>query len=175
MQLIKPQKRIRMFTIRKARIDDCGLINQMAGEVFPATYQEILSPGQLDYMMDWMYSPENIRKQMEEEGHVYFIAYEGDELWLCLRTATGRECIPSAENLCLPHFQGAHCGSFLFREAVRYIKEVHPEPCLMELNVNRNNKALLFYERMGMRKLREGDFPIGNGYYMNDYIMGLDI
>lgn len=68
-----------MFTIRKARIDDCGLINQMAGEVFPATYQEILSPGQLDYMMDWMYSPENIRKQMEEEGHVYFIAYEGDE------------------------------------------------------------------------------------------------
>ena len=41
-----------MFTIRKARIDDCGLINQMAGEVFPATYQEILSPGQLDYMMD---------------------------------------------------------------------------------------------------------------------------
>ena len=29
--------------------------------------------------------------------------------------------------------------------------------------------------RMGMRKLREGDFPIGNGYYMNDYIMGLDI
>ena len=132
-----------MFTIRKARIDDCGLINQMAGEVFPATYQEILSPGQLDYMMDWMYSPENIRKQMEEEGHVYF--------------------------------QGAHCGSFLFREAVRYIKEVHPEPCLMELNVNRNNKALLFYERMGMRKLREGDFPIGNGYYMNDYIMRLEL
>ena len=40
----------------------------MAGEVFPATYKEILSPEQLDYMMDWMYAPENIRKQMEEEG-----------------------------------------------------------------------------------------------------------
>ena len=36
-------------------------------------------------------------------------------------------------------------------------------------------RALHFYERMGMRKLREGDFPIGDGYYMNDYIMGLDI
>ena len=41
----------------------------------------------------------------------------------------------------------------------------------MELNVNRNNKALQFYQHMGMRKLREGDFPIGNGYYMNDYII----
>ena len=60
-------------------------------------------------------------------------------------------------------------------EAIKCIKEMHPEPCLMELNVNRNNKALQFYEYMGMRKLRKGDFPIGNGYYMNDYIMGLDI
>lgn len=73
------------------------------------------------------------------------------------------------------YYQGAHCGSFLFREAIKYIKKVHPGPCLMELNVNRNNKALQFYEHMGMRKLREGDFPIGNGYYMNDYIMGLEI
>lgn len=45
----------------------------------------------------------------------------------------------------------------------------------MELNVNRENRARYFYERMGMRRLREGDFPIGEGYYMNDYIMGLDI
>lgn len=164
------------ITIRKAGIDDCGLINQMAGEVFPATYQEILSPEQLDYMMDWMYSPENIRKQMEEEGHVYFIAYEGDEPCGYVSVQQQEENVFHLQKIyVLPHFQGAHCGSFLFREAVRYIKEVHPEPCLMELNVNRNNKALLFYERMGMRKLREGDFPIGNGYYMNDYIMGLDI
>ena len=48
-------------------------------------------------------------------------------------------------------------------------------PCMMELNVNRRNRALHFYERMGMRRLREGDFPIGDGYYMNDYIMGLEI
>ena len=61
MQLKKTtKKKIHMFTIRKATTDDCGLINQMAGEVFPATYKEILSPEQLDYMMDWMYSPENI-------------------------------------------------------------------------------------------------------------------
>lgn len=176
MQLKKPQKKIHMFTIRKATTDDCGLINQMAGEVFPATYKEILSPEQLDYMMDWMYSPENIRKQMEEEGHVYFIAYEECEPCGYVSVQQQEENVFHLQKIyVLPYFQGAHCGSFLFREAIKYIKEVHPEPCLMELNVNRDNKALLFYERMGMRKLREGDFPIGNGYYMNDYIMGLDI
>ena len=59
--------------------------------------------------------------------------------------------------------------------AVEYIRSVHSGPCMMELNVNRRNRALHFYERMGMRRLREGDFPIGDGYYMNDYIMGLEI
>ena len=62
-----------MFTIRKATVADCELIHMMAKEVFPATYKDILSPEQLDYMMDWMYAPSNVRKQMEEEGHVYSI------------------------------------------------------------------------------------------------------
>ena len=140
-----------MFTVRKATTKDCGLIHNMASIVFPATYKEIISTEQLDFMMDWMYSHENIRKQMEEEGHVYFIAYKGDE-------PCGYVSVQPQEDAIF-HLQ----------------KEIHPAPCLMELNVNRNNKALHFYEKMGMRKLREGDFPIGNGYYMNDYIMGLNI
>ena len=63
----------------------------------------------------------------------------------------------------------------MFQQAIKAIKEIHPGPCRMELNVNRDNPALGFYKHMGMRKVREGNFPIGNGYYMNDYIMGLDI
>lgn len=165
-----------MYTIRKATLDDCNLINQMASVVFPATYQDILSAGQLDYMMEWMYAPENIRKQIEEEGHVYFIAYEEHEPCGYISVQPQGEDVFHLQKIyVLPHFQGAHLGSFLFRQAIKYIKEVHPAPCLMELNVNRNNKALQFYERMGMKKLREGDFSIGNGYYMNDYIMGLEI
>lgn len=165
-----------MFTIRKATTDDIQLINRMAQSVFPATYRDILSEEQLDYMMDWMYSLRNLRKQMEEERHIYYIAYKGDE-------AAGYVSIqPEGEHLfhlqkiyVLPPYQGFHLGRILFEQAIRAIKEIHPEPCEMHLNVNRNNKALQFYEHMGMKKVAEGDFHIGNGYYMNDYIMGLSI
>ena len=58
---------------------------------------------------------------------------------------------------------------------VEFSKEIHPGPCEMHLNVNRNNKALQFYQHLGMEKVAEGDFHIGYGYYMNDYIMGLKI
>ena len=156
-----------MFTIRKATSTDCELIHKLAWQIFPETYKEILSKEQTEYMMEWMYSIENIRKQMEEEEHVYFIAYEECEAagYVSIQPQ-GKDLFHLQKIYVLPYYQGAHCGSFLFREAVKYIKEIHPEPCMLELNVNRNNKALHFYEHMGMKKLREGDFPIGNGYYI---------
>jgi ribosomal protein S18 acetylase RimI-like enzyme len=165
-----------MFTIRQADIYDCDLIHSLADQTFPATYKDILTKEQIDYMMEWMYNPVNIKKQMEEEGHVYLIGYEECEACGYVSVQPeGKDLFHLQKIYVLPYFQGAHAGSFLFKEAIKYIKSVHPEPCRMELNVNRNNKALHFYEHMGMKIDRQGDFPIGNNYYMNDYIMSLNI
>lgn len=165
-----------MFTTRKATLDDCKLIHELAWQIFPKTYKDIITPEQCSFMMEWMYSIENLTKQMTEEGHIYLLAYDGER---CVGYVSVQ---PQEENLyhlqkiyVLPEMQGTGCGRFLFNQAVAYIKSVHPSPCTMELNVNRYNKALAFYEHMGMRIDRQGDFPIGNGYYMNDYIMALDI
>ena len=164
-----------MLTIRQASETDCPLIRRMAEEAFPATYREILTPAQLDYMMEWMYSDASLREQFRA-GYVWFIASSDGEPCGYLSVERQGETLFHLQKIyVLPRFQGIGAGEFLFRHAVEYIRSVHPAPCRMELNVNRNNRALHFYERMGMRKLREGDFPIGDGYYMNDYIMGLDI
>ena len=165
-----------MFKIRKATLEDIEMINHLAWIVFPHTYKEILSPEQMEYMMDWMYSPENLHKQMTEDGHIYYLAFEGDEPagYLSIQPE-GEHTYHLQKIYVLPSFQGKKLGKLLFEQAIKAIKELHPEPCQMRLNVNRQNKALTFYEKMGMKKVDEGDFHIGNGYYMNDYIMGLDI
>ena len=67
-----------MPSIRKASIEDAVLINELARQVFPHTYKGIISQSQINYMMDWMYSTESIINQMDE-GHNYFISYEGGE------------------------------------------------------------------------------------------------
>ena len=126
-----------MLTIQKVTVADCELINKMAGEVFPATYKEILSPEQLDYMMDWMYAPENIRKQMEEEGHIYYIAFKGDiPAGYVSIQPEGEDLFHLQKIYVLPSFQGKHLGKLLFEQAVKAIKEIHPTPCEMHLNVN---------------------------------------
>ncbi len=165
-----------MFTIRRATENDCGLIRRLAGEVFPATYREILIPQQLEYMMEWMYSLSSLHRQMGEEGHVYFIASaDGEPCGYVSVQQEGEDLFHLQKIYVLPRFQGIGAGEFLFRRAVEYVREVHPAPCRLELNVNRSNPAVGFYERMGMRRVREGDFPIGDGFYMNDYIMALEI
>ena len=165
-----------MFEIREATLEDISLINELAWIVFPHTYKELLTPGQIEYMMDWMYSVTNLHKQMTEDGHIYYIAYKDNVPagYLSIQPE-GEHTYHLQKIYVLPHFQGMKLGKMLFNHAIKAIKELHPEPCQMKLNVNRDNKAVTFYQRMGMVKVDEGDFPIGNGYYMNDYIMGLDI
>ena len=166
-----------MFEIRKATLEDIPLINKLAWIVFPHTYKELLSPGQIEFMMDWMYSPANLKKQMTEDGHTYFIAYEENEPagYLSIQPE-GEHTYHLQKIYVLPSFQGKKLGKQLFNHAIEAIKELHPEPCQMRLNVNRyNTKAVDFYFRMGMKKVFEGDFDIGHGYLMTDYIMALDI
>ena len=165
-----------MFSIRKATPEDIPMIHDMAWVVFPHTYKEILTSEQIDYMMDWMYSITNLEKQMTEDGHIYYLALKENEPagYLSIQPE-GDHVFHLQKIYVLPSFQGMKLGKQLFEQAIKAIKELHPAPCQMRLNVNRQNKALAFYERMGMVKVDEGDFPIGNGYYMNDFIMGMDI
>ena len=165
-----------MFTIRKATTNDIALIHQMAWVVFPHTYHIILTPEQIDYMMEWMYSEKSLQKQMKEDGHIYYLAFKDDVPAGYLSIQPEGEHVFHLQKIyVLPSFQGMNLGKLLFEQAIKAIKELHPAPCQMRLNVNRQNKALTFYEKMGMSKVDEGDFTIGNGFYMNDYIMGLDI
>ena len=164
-----------MFEIRKATKDDCPQIRQLAEQIFPATYKEIISQEQIDFMMDWMYSISNLNKQMDD-GHIYFLAYrETAPVGYVSVEQQNKDLFHLQQIYVLGSEQGTGCGKFLFTEAVKYIKTVHPAPCTMELNVNRENRAIRFYEHMGMHKARQGDFSIGNGYFMNDYIMSMEL
>ncbi len=164
-----------MRHIRKANLDDCPLIRTMACICFPATYEKILEEDQIDYMMDWMYSLPSLREQMQD-GHHYYIAYEDDEpVGYASYNRENDSLFHLQKIYVMPEAQGSGLGTYLWKHIVREIKEEHPQPCRMELNVNRHNKAIHFYEKMGMHKDRQGDFPIGEDYYMNDYIMAIDI
>ena len=170
-----------MVQIRKAETDDLQSIHDMAQVVFRDTYKGILSPDQMEYMMEMMYSLPNLRKQLEE-GHHYYIAQDGDNRlgYVSLQhegaDEEGTEVFHLHKIYVMPDAQGQGVGKILFDTAVDHAKQIAAgRKARIELNVNRYNKAVDFYRHIGMRVLLEEDFPIGNGFYKTDYIMGLDV
>ena len=160
-------------TFRQASHADCALIYELAAPTWKIAYAEILSDEQMAYMLEMMYSEESLKRQMQE-GHIFFIV-------LCDGVPSGfisfhhqDENIYILEKLyVLPEVQGAGAGRFLVEKAEEHILQQHPagKPFLFELNVNRSNPAVGFYQKLGFHIDREVDEDIGNGFYKNDYIM----
>lgn len=165
-----------MFSITKATTDDCLLINSLASKIWGPTYGSILSREQLDYMFDMMYAPENLRKQMDELHHQFFIIYADGEPsgYLSIETIE-KDLFEFQKVYSLPSLHGSGIGRFIIEQAIEYLKSIHPGSFTIELNVNRHNPAFGFYKHVGFREHTTRDFHIGNGYYMNDYIMRMDV
>ncbi len=170
------------FEIRKASPEETGMIRGLAEIAFRETYRDILSAGQIDYMMEWMYSDESLRSQMEEKGNVFYIlSVDGSDAgYISLerhKSPPSDLCGGIVFNLqklyVLPDYQGLGYGSTLlsFAEEQMRLWSGTASRTFYELNVNRNNSAVSFYRRHGLSIVREGDFAIGGGFYMNDYIM----
>ena len=45
----------------------------------------------------------------------------------------------------------------------------------LRLNVNKNNKAKSFYEKIGFKIKETVKLAIGNGFFMDDYVMELEL
>lgn len=163
-----------MLSIRNAATEDIPLIRTLCFKTWPQTYAHMISQEQIDYMLGMMYSESSLQKQMEEDGCTFLIAHDGDEP---VAFASYSETKPQTWKLhkiyILPSQQGKGTGRLIIDHIVAAIKPLHAKA--LQLQVNRENKAKDFYDRLGFKIIETADFDIGNGYYMNDYVMELEL
>ena len=166
-----------MIKIKQATTNNIGLIREIAEKTWFDTYREILSSEQMDYMFEMMYSVDSIKRQMTELNHVYFIAWLQDKPLGYVSVEQQNDTLFHLQKLyIIPEGQGKGLGKILINKAFEFAREhAKGEACALELNMNRANKALFFYQKMGMHISDQGDFDIGNGYFMNDYILRIDL
>ena len=169
-----------MFTYRRATTDDIELIRSIAKVAFPATYSTIISAEQIDYMMEWMYSAKKLQQEIsgnityllaEVDGRtVGYLSFGPDEGTADCAAAPGQGRLFHLHKIyLLPEAQGGGNGKRLFMAGEREM--LLAGATAFELNVNRGNPALGFYQHLGMQLSRSGDFDIGGGFFMNDHIM----
>jgi N-acetylglutamate synthase-like GNAT family acetyltransferase len=158
--------------IRKATTSDIENIQSIAKTTWANTYT-FLPQGQIEYMLELMYSNNSLLEQMNNK-HQFFVA-ENDENIIGFASVSKQE-----ENTCklnklyvLPTTQKTGAGKCLLQSVITFAKENGVKE--IQLQVNRNNNAKDFYLKHGFTILFEADFEIGNGYFMNDYVMGIKL
>jgi len=162
-----------MISFKKAGIEDIALIRELSLKIWPQTYSAILTPVQMDYMLEMMYSPSSLNEQMVQKQHIFIIAYHNEEAAGFASYSHTDASAGSHYRLhkiyVLPSMQGTGLGKKMIEHIISII--IPLGAVSLELNVNRHNKAKGFYEKQGFSIVREEDIDIGNGYFMNDYIM----
>ena len=160
-----------MIHFKKAGIKDIPLIRQLTNAVWPQTYADILTPEQTAYMINMMYSEASLLHQMNTQHHRFIIAFDDDEpVGFASWSPTADKKIYRLHKIyVLQNQQGKGTGKKLIEHIAEAIRPVGAT--ILELNVNRFNKAKEFYIRQGFTVARQENIAIGNGYFMNAYVM----
>lgn len=162
-----------MVTVRKATDDDTSVIREIAYEVWPIAYETILTPEQLDFMLQKFYDTESLLHQINVLHHRFIIAEDNDK-----NPVGFASYAPHTDDDKIFHLhkiyvrvtnQKLHVGRNLLEYIFNHLHSMKARA--LQLNVNRHNSAIQFYQKMGFEIIRSEDIDIGKGYFMNDFVM----
>jgi GNAT superfamily N-acetyltransferase len=157
--------------IRLLQKHELSLTQNLAEKIWPSAYGSILSNEQLSYMLNWMYSIDTLEKSFDK-GNEFYCAFDNDlplgflELEF-LNEEAGSVKLQKIYVLATEQNKGI--GEKFLQLALLRAKNRGARNVILQ--VNRANKAVQFYLKNNFCIISEEDFPIGNGYYMNDYVM----
>ena len=143
------------------------MVQDLARKIWNAHYVSIIGQEQVNYMLGRMYDLESLERQMAS-GDVFYLLFEGPQP-LCFasikKEADASWFLNKLYVETTEHRRGL--GGFLLEALI----ENHDIQS-MRLQVNRQNyKAINFYFKRGFVIERVADFDIGDGYFMNDFVM----
>ena len=159
-----------MYQITHATTQHIPIIQELTNQIWPATYLSILTQEQLDYMIAMMYNTEELTKQLTS-NHTFLLIWDGERAIGFAGYSPKEEAgMYKLNKIYLhPDYQGKGAGKFLLNIVMNEVKATGAQ--VLELNVNKYNKARYFYEKIGFEVYEEKDIDIGNGYWMNDFVM----
>jgi GNAT superfamily N-acetyltransferase len=169
--------------ITRAGLSDRAFIRSVSERTWPSTYGHIISQEQIDFMLDWMYSDASLEKQMNTGCEFYIASAQNengdlDPVGFCSVSPEEEKDKLKNSNThklnklyVLPIAQGTGAGKALLNKAIEVAKAAGSTSLFLQ--VNKQNTTYTFYLKKGFIKELEFKFDIGNGFYMDDYVMRL--
>lgn len=157
----------------KATEENIPLIQDLAKRSWENAYAEILSKEQMEYMLDTMYSADEISSHLKSNNYHYYLIIDqttdSPEGFIGYEHGYEDQTTKLHRIYLVPESKGKGFG----KEALVFLTQKTSEngDNRIILNVNKFNAARKFYESQGYRIYDEGAFDIGNNFVMDDYLM----
>lgn len=166
-------------TIVVANVDDIVRIQHLAGAIWRSHYPGIISNAQIDYMLERGYAREALIAYLAQDASGGASVERGIALARVGGIAVGFVAwcpsdTPAMLKLDKLYVLLEHHGHGIGRALIEHVAccARRASFAALTLNVNRSNaSAIRAYERCGFALTGRGDFPIGGGFVMEDFIM----
>ena len=162
-----------MDQVSITRLDesDIDTLIPLARRIWHAHYPGIITPEQIDYMLERGYTRQVILDEIANQGVIWLAIRDGAAMIGFVALGPYAPQTMKLHKLyLLPEHHGAGIGARALAEVERIARDNAAATLL--LNVNRHNaKAIRAYERAGWRVSEEVVADIGNGYVMDDFVM----
>ena len=158
--------------ITAATAADIPVVQRLAGTIWRQHYPGILSAEQIEYMLAQGYSRSALERfVVTDHGGLALATMDGQTIGFVAWYRTEASATMKLDKLyVLPKVHGNGVGRALIEEVVANARACGCDE--VTLNVNRGNTgAISAYERCGFVISARGDFPIGEGFVMEDFIM----
>lgn len=162
-----------MVTFEKVTPETLPVLADMADVVWHEFFPCILTPEQIDYMVEKFQSQPAMTAQMAE-GYEYYFILDGDTRvgYTGIHPENGRLFLSKLYILKDFRQKGYAQKAFDFLASYCRERDLHS----IWLTVNRHNTgAIHAYKKRGFTVIREQKADIGNGFVMDDYVMELTL
>ena len=158
-------------TIAAAQAAHIPLVQALAAYIWRRHYPGIISAEQIEYMLERGYAHDALLRFVTDEGAGLALARMNDEpAGFAAWYRSDVETMKLDKLYVLPQLHGTGIGRALIEHVAVQARAAGCRS--LTLNVNRGNtSAVRAYERCGFAIRDRGDFPIGNGFVMEDFIM----
>ena len=147
-------------------------LSLFASAIVKEVFDPIIGEAQNDYMIQMFQSEQSIEKQLQQ-GYQYYNVFEQGEKIGFLAFYGKQYNLYLSKFYLEKHFRGKGYAREMFAFVCAQAGKMGYHA--ITLNVNRDNTAKYVYEKLGMKVIKEEKNDIGNGFYMDDYVYGIQI
>lgn len=159
-----------MITFTKVTNEHLTILSTLSNEIWHEFFIKILSPDQIDYMVEKFQSYHAMKNQMDIQGYHYYLIQSDEKNIGYFAIRYDEEKVFLSKLYLHKSARGKGISSLAFDKIEKLACNADKKSIWLTVN-KYNSHTIDVYKHRGFKTIRAEVTDIGHGYVMDDYVM----